>query len=125
MPTILVIDDNRTIQENTVEFLEMEGFYAITANNGKDGFDKICKYKPDLIVCDLLMPEMGGLELLTKLGSHTELKHIPVIIFSAKSEKMDISKGMDFGAYDYIVKPSDLEDLLASIKKCFQQNQIS
>jgi DNA-binding response OmpR family regulator len=67
------------------------------------------------------MPEMGGLDLLAKLGLHSELKTIPVIFYSAKSEKKDIEKGMNLGAYDYIVKPSDLKDLLLSIQKCLRE----
>ena len=125
MPTILLIEDDCTIRENTAEFLELEGYRTITATNGKDGFEKIARNIPDLIVCDLLMPEMGGIELLARLGTHKHLKTIPLIIFSAKNEKNDIYKGMSLGAYDYITKPSDLEDLLASIRKCLKSSELS
>lgn len=125
MSTLLVIEDNRTIRENTSEFLEMEGYAVITAANGNDGFQKIIDFLPDLIICDLLMPEMGGLDLLTKLGLYDGLKTIPLIFYSAKSEKKDIKKGMDLGAYDYIVKPSDLQDLLESIRKCLESREFS
>jgi DNA-binding response OmpR family regulator len=121
MATILIIEDDRTIRENTSEFLEMEGYSIQTAPNGKVGLSKMAHFTPDLIVCDLRMPEMDGLELLGRLGKHPDLKTIPVIFFSAKSEKRDIRAGMDLGAYDYIVKPSDLEDLLASIQKCLER----
>jgi DNA-binding response OmpR family regulator len=121
MPSILLIEDNRTICENTAEILEMEGYTVLTASNGKKGFQQIRDLRPDLIVCDILMPEMGGLDLLAKLGLHSELKTIPVIFYSAKSEKKDIEKGMNLGAYDYIVKPSDLKDLLLSIQKCLRE----
>ena len=123
MPTILLIEDDSAIRENTAEFLVLEGFGVITASNGKDGFKKIVTDLPDVIICDLLMPEMHGLELLAKLGSQKQLQKIPVIIFSAKSEKKDIQSGMDLGAYDYIIKPSDLEDLLASIKRCLKSRK--
>ena len=123
MPTILLIEDDSAIRENTAEFLVLEGFGVITASNGKDGFKKIATNLPDVIICDLLMPEMHGLELLAKLGSQKQLQKIPVIIFSAKSEKKDIQSGMDLGAYDYIIKPSDLEDLLASIKRCLKSRK--
>lgn len=125
MPSILLIEDNRTICENTAEILEIEGYTVLTATNGKKGFQKICDLRPDLIVCDILMPEMGGLELLSKLGLHNELKTIPVIFYSAKSEKKDIEQGMDLGAYDYIVKPSDLNDLLRSVQKCLHERNLS
>ena len=125
MASILLIEDNLTICENTAEILEMEGYTVLTASNGKKGFQKICDLRPDLIVCDILMPEMGGLELLAKLGLHSELKNIPVIFYSAKSEKKDIKKGMELGAYDYIVKPSDLDDLLISVRKCLFDMDVS
>lgn len=124
MPTILIIEDNRTLRENISEFLEIEGYAVVTAKNGKDGFEKAFQIMPDIIVCDLLMPEMGGLELLTKLGSHNTLKNIPLIIYSAKSEKKDILRSKLLGAYDYIIKPSDLEDLLRSIQKYFKSKEI-
>ncbi len=125
MSTILIIEDNRNILENTAEFLEMEGYRIITATDGKDGFQKVARFIPDLIVCDVLMPEMGGLELLAKLGMHNDLKTIPLIFFSVKSEKKDIKIAMGLGAYDYIVKPSDLKDLLVSIRKCLKSRKSS
>ena len=125
MPTILVIEDNRTIRENTVEFLQLEGYSILEAANGKEGYAKIIYHVPDIIVCDILMPELGGLELLEKLATHPECKTIPLIFFSAKSEQKDIEKGMGFGAYDYIVKPSDLTDLLASIRRCLSERALS
>ena len=121
MPSLLLIEDNRTICENTAETLEMEGYTVLIASNGKKGFQQICDLRPELIVCDILMPEMGGLELLAKLGLHSELKTIPVIFYSAKSEKKDNKIGMGLGAYDYFVKPSDLNDLLASVRKCLHE----
>lgn len=118
MPTLLIIEDNRTILENTTELLEMEGYTVITANNGNKGFQMVLSHRPDLIICDVLMPEMGGLELLAKLGADSEHKMIPLIFFSAKSEQTDIKIGMDLGAYDYVVKPFRFELLLDSIRKC-------
>lgn len=125
MPTLLVIEDNRVIRENTSELLEMEGYIVIAATNGNDGFRKIKDFRPDLIICDVLMPEMGGLDLLAKLGLHKQLKTIPLIFYSARSEKRDINSAMEMGAYDYIVKPSDLQDLLASIRKCLESRKFS
>lgn len=125
MPTIVLVEDDRTICENTSEILEMEGYTVITAYNGKEGFQKIKTILPDLIICDILMPVMNGLDLLTNLGRHRDLKNIPLIFYSAKSEKKDIQQGMGLGAFDYIVKPSDLNDLLASIRKCLFQRKLS
>ena len=125
MPTIVLVEDNRTVCENTAEILEMEGYTVITASNGQKGFQKIMDFLPDLIICDILMPKMDGLELVGKLGLHSKLKTIPVIFYSAKSEKKDIKRAMDLGAYDYVVKPSDLNDLLASIRKCLKRTEYS
>jgi DNA-binding response OmpR family regulator len=124
MATILVVEDNRTILENTTELLEMEGYSVITATNGKEGYSKVLKFLPDLIVSDIWMPEMDGFELLKTLGTHADLKNIPLIFFSARSEKKDIKKGIDMGAYDFIVKPSDLSDLLVSIKNCLLSRKL-
>ncbi|WP_281542234.1 response regulator transcription factor [Maribacter aestuarii] len=125
MTSIVLVEDNPTICENTAEILEMEGYTVITARNGKEGFQKIKANRPDIIICDVLMPEMNGLDLLAKLGLDSELKTIPFIFYSAKSERKDVQQGMDLGAYDYIVKPSDLGDLLASIQKCIKDKKHS
>lgn len=125
MVSILIIDDCLAIRENTAELLELEGFHVITATNGKDGFEKVIQYAPDLIVCDILMPEMDGFEVLRKLGTYPEYKTIPLIFFSAKSEKKEISKALESGAYDYIVKPSELDDLISSIKRFITEKNLS
>ncbi|TLP74260.1 response regulator transcription factor [Maribacter sp. ACAM166] len=125
MPLILLIEDNFTILENTAELLEFEGYTVNTAINGNKGFQKATEVRPDLIICDVLMPEMGGFELLAKLGSHSHLKTIPLIFYSANSEKNDIKIGMNLGAYDYVVKPCEITDLLVSIRKCFKRRKIS
>jgi DNA-binding response OmpR family regulator len=103
----------------------MEGYSVITATNGKEGYSKVLKFLPDLIVSDIWMPEMDGCELLKTLGTHADLKNIPLIFFSARSEKKDIKKGIDMGAYDFIVKPSDLSDLLVSIKNCLLSRKLT
>ncbi|NJB70384.1 CheY-like chemotaxis protein [Saonia flava] len=118
MAIILIIEDNKVVRENTAELLELEGYEIIVAKNGKDGLEKMENSLPDLVVCDMLMPEMDGLQLLAHMGNSPHLKTIPLIFFSAKSEKKEIKNALDNGAYDYIVKPSDLEDLISSIQRC-------
>lgn len=125
MVLILLIDDCMAIRENTAELLELEGYNVITTSNGKRGYEKAIQFAPDLIVCDILMPEMDGFELLRKLGLHPKLKTIPVIFFSAKSERKDILKGLELGAYDYIVKPSELNDLISSINRFIANRNLS
>lgn len=125
MTTILLIEDHIGILENTAELLELEGYSVLKAKNGKEGLKKLASFIPDLIICDLLMPEMDGLTLLATLGKHPDYKKIPFIFFSAKAEKTDIKKGLDLGADDYLVKPLELEDLLTSIKKCLRRKKLS
>jgi len=120
MRTILIIEDNRTILENTAEILSLEGYDVLNATNGKKGLEKMHTLIPDLIICDLLMPEMDGFELLLEVGKYPKFSKIPVIFFSAKTEKKDIKKGLDAGAADYIIKPFELDDLVKTIKRCLK-----
>ncbi|WP_222983396.1 response regulator [Flagellimonas meishanensis] len=120
---ILIIEDDTCILDNIAELLELEGYVVFTASDGKIGMEKIFRSPPDLIICDLLMPKMDGLTLLQKLGKHPKLKKIPFIFSSAKSEKVDIKRGLDSGADDYLVKPFDLKDLLRAIEKCLAKQK--
>lgn len=122
MICILIIEDDNAIRENTAEFLELEGYTTLTAPNGKRGLEQIWFHRPDLILCDLRMPEMDGFTVLKNLGEQPDFKKIPFIFFSAKSEEMEIKKGIDAGADGYLVKPFEFEDLLSSIKKCLHRN---
>ena len=123
MVHILIVEDDASIRSNTAELLELEGFSVATATNGLTGLEKIRIRIPDLILCDLLMPEMDGFALLGHLGQNPELKRIPFIFFSAKSEKSDIKTGIDAGADHYLVKPFELEELLAAIEKSLQSTK--
>tara|TARA_R110002050_G_scaffold286468_3_gene437035 strand:+ start:117197 stop:117574 length:378 start_codon:yes stop_codon:yes gene_type:complete len=125
MIRILIIEDDKSIRENTAELLELEGYAAVTASNGNTGLEKIKLHQPDLIICDLRMPEMDGFTLLKHLGEDSRLKRIPFIFFSAKSEKIEVRMGIDAGADDYLTKPFELEDLLASIEKCLQKSKLT
>lgn len=124
MISILIIEDDNAIRENTAEFLELEGYTTFTAPNGKKGLEKILLHKPDLILCDLRMPEMDGFTVLKNLGEQPDFKKIPFIFFSAKSEKVEIKKGIDAGADGYLVKPFEFEELLSSIEKCLHKSRI-
>lgn len=123
MSKILIIEDEATIRGNTAELLQLEGYIVSTVSNGKEGLEIIIQTPPDLILCDLLMPEMDGYAVLAYLGKQQDLKRIPFIFFSGKSDKADITKGLSAGANDYLVKPFELEQLLASIEKCLHRNK--
>lgn len=111
---ILLIEDNTDIRENTAEILELSNFEVITAENGKVGVEKALEHKPDLIVCDIMMPVLDGYGVLHLVSKHAELAGIPFIFLTAKSERSDFRKGMEMGADDYITKPfTDIELLTA------------
>ncbi|MGB5272762.1 MAG: response regulator, partial [Flavobacteriaceae bacterium] len=93
MKTILIVENDPTILSNTAELLDLEGYRTVTATNGLEGLEKINRSVPDLILCDLLMPEMDGFTLLKQLGEHPDLKRIPFIFFSAKSDNSSVHLG--------------------------------
>ena len=90
MPNILLIEDNAGVLESTQELLQLEGYQVHTAINGKEGFLKIQQLLPDIIISDILMPVMDGLQLLLEVAKHQKLITIPFIFLTAKSEKTDI-----------------------------------
>jgi len=116
MKKILLIEDNPEINENTSEILELAGYQVVSAQNGKIGVDLAQKEKPDLIICDIMMPELDGYGVLHILSKKTETSNIPFIFLTAKTEKTDIRKGMNLGADDYLTKPFDDTDLLNAIE---------
>jgi CheY-like chemotaxis protein len=116
MKTILVIDDNNEIRENTAEILDMAGYRTVTAENGKMGVTQALKEKPDLIVCDIMMPDLDGYGVLHLLKKNPETENIPFIYLTAKTERADLRKGMELGADDYIMKPFDDLELLRAIE---------
>jgi DNA-binding response OmpR family regulator len=113
---ILIIEDNPEVRENTDEILELAGYHVITAPNGKIGVELAQKEKPDLIICDIMMPELDGYGVLHILNKNPETAGIPFIFLTAKTEKTDIRKGMNLGADDYLTKPFDDTDLLNAIE---------
>ena len=114
--TILIIDDHDEIRENTAEILELAGYKTLTAENGKKGVDIAVKEKPDLIVCDIMMPELDGYGVLHLVRKNTDTQNIPFIFLTAKTERSDFRKGMEMGADDYITKPFDDIELLNAIE---------
>jgi CRP-like cAMP-binding protein/FixJ family two-component response regulator len=116
MKRILVIDDNNDIRENTAEILSLANYETYTAENGKKGVEIALKEKPDLIVCDIMMPDLDGYGVLHLLKMNPETEHIPFIFLTAKTERSDFRKGMEMGADDYITKPFDDLELLKAIE---------
>jgi CheY-like chemotaxis protein len=98
MTKILVIEDEMTVRENLLELLEAENFETVAAENGKIGIEKAISAAPDLILCDLMMPELDGYSVLTTLREEPVTATIPFIFLTAKSAKSDFRQGMDLGA---------------------------
>lgn len=124
MKKILVIDD---LPENVFllqDRLEHEGYEIITAYDGKTGIDKAISESPDLILLDVMMPEMSGLEVCNKLCSDETTASIPIILVTAKSGAEDTKEGLEAGAFDYIKKPFDKVELLARIRSALKLSEL-
>lgn len=115
MKTILLIEDNDFIRENTAEILEMTGYDVLTAENGKVGVEKALATKPDLVVCDIMMPVLDGYGVLHIFNQNPQLAGVPFIFLTAKTERADLRRGMELGADDYLTKPFDDSELLSAI----------
>jgi CRP-like cAMP-binding protein/ActR/RegA family two-component response regulator len=124
MKSILVVDDNLDIRENTAEILDMAGYKTFTAENGKKGVEIAMKEKPDLIVCDIMMPELDGYGVLHLLKKNPEMMRIPFIFLTAKTERTDFRKGMEMGADDYITKPFEEIELLNAIEARLKKAEV-
>ena len=116
MKKILVIEDNREIRENTVELLELSSFHVLSASNGRTGFQLAKQYLPDLILCDMMMPETNGWDFL-KMAKADDLTHtIPLIFFSAGSFIPEMRNLMIEKSDQYLAKPFTTDELLAAVR---------
>lgn len=124
MKSILVIDDNPGIRENTAEILELAGYKTFTAENGKKGVEVAVKEKPDVIICDIMMPELDGYGVLHLLKKNADTENIPFVFLTAKTERSDFRKGMEMGADDYITKPFEEIELLNAIETRLKKSAV-
>jgi CRP/FNR family transcriptional regulator, cyclic AMP receptor protein len=115
MKKILVIEDNEDIRSNTAEILELSNYEVVTAENGKVGVSMAIECKPDLIICDIMMPELDGYGVLHAIQKNESIRHTPFIFLTAKTERNDLRKGMELGADDYLTKPFDATELLNAV----------
>lgn len=123
MKTILVIEDEPAMRSNLRDILELEGFQSVLAANGREGVAAVQRELPDLILCDVLMPEMNGHEVLAALRADAKTAKIPFVFLTAKGEHADIRAGMNLGADDYLVKPVRVDDLLDAINARLERAQ--
>lgn len=124
MKTILLIEDTPEMRENTAEILELSNYKVLTAENGKVGVEMAKEHKPDLIICDVMMPELDGFGVLHILSKEPTTSSIPFVFLTAKAEKSDFRKGMNLGADDYLTKPFDDVELLDAIESRLKKSEI-
>lgn len=116
MKKILIIEDEPEMRRNLTTILRLERFQPLAAENGRAGIDLAKKELPDLILCDVMMPELDGYGVITALRADPATVAIPFIFLTAKGEKPDIRAGMNMGADDYLTKPVPKTDLLGAIR---------
>lgn len=124
MIKILLIEDNEDIRSNTAEILELSNYHVIAAENGKAGIAKALQDKPDLIICDIMMPELDGYGVLHAIQRNDAIKNTPFIFLTAKTERSDVRKGMESGADDYITKPFDGTELLNAVSSRLKKMEL-
>jgi len=123
MKKIVLIEDNQDIRETTQEILELADYQVDAATNGKEGVLLVKKERPDLVICDIMMPELDGYGVLQILGKNPETSAIPFIFLTAKADKSEMRKGMNLGADDYITKPFEETELLEAIETRLKRSE--
>ena len=124
MYKILIVEDTLAIREEVFDILLMEGYEVLQAKDGSIGFELALKETPDLIISDILMPEMSGFQMFKQLQTNKKTNSIPLIFLSAKGEKEDIRNGMNLGAEDYLTKPINVTDLLNAVENKIKKKKI-
>lgn len=114
---VLVVDDEKNIRENIVEILELNGYEVLSAENGKQGVEVFYEFKPDFVLCDIMMPELDGYGFLEKIKSDENNKDIPIVFLSAKAEKEEHDYALSKGANDYMMKPFKISDLINMLQR--------
>ncbi len=125
MTTILVIEDELDVREIILDILYEENYSVHGAENGRVGIDKVEKILPDLIICDVMMPEIDGYEFLKYLRKNSKTATIPFIFLTAKATRYDFRQGMNLGADDYLTKPFTREELLNTVLSQIEKQAIA
>ncbi len=124
MEKILVIEDEPIIRENIAEILKISGYESIQADNGFVGVQQILEHKPDLVICDVMMPRLNGYQVLETIRKSSETATIPFIFLTAKASPEDIRKGMSLGADDYLTKPFSRDELIGAVESRLEKQRI-
>lgn len=114
-PTILIVEDEEDLRNIIIYNLEREGYKAVGVESGEDGLELAISLKPDLIILDLMLPGMSGMDVCRKVKQNSDTHNVPIIIVSAKGEESDIVSGLELGADDYLTKPFSPRILLARV----------
>jgi CheY-like chemotaxis protein len=117
MTTVLVIEDEAPLRANLVRILTAEGYRVLTAADGEEGIRRVREDRPDLVICDILMPRVDGYGVLASLRSRPETAALPFIFLTASADKEDLARGLQSGANDYVTKPFRIADLLAAVRR--------
>ncbi|MCL4237996.1 MAG: response regulator [Anaerolineae bacterium] len=125
MTKILVIEDEETVRENILEILSYEGFEIAGASNGRDGVAVAREFLPDVIVCDIAMPEMDGYSVLVEVRQIPEIAAAPFIFLTARTDRAFMRHGMELGADDYLTKPFSAAELLAAIMARIERRDLT
>jgi len=117
MATLLIIEDEAPLRANLVRILSAEGYRVIAAADGDEGLRRVHESRPDLVICDILMPRVDGFGVLASLRSRPETATVPFIFLTASADKENLQRGLRSGANDYVTKPFKIADLLAAVRK--------
>jgi DNA-binding NarL/FixJ family response regulator len=124
MKKILVVEDETNIRNNIAEILTLSGYDVCTAENGADALNALDSRVPSLIISDILMPHMNGYELLAELQKSEQMRDIPFLFLSAKTDQKEIREGMNLGADDYLTKPVKAQDLIHAIEARMERRRV-
>lgn len=122
--TILVIEDEQHVRQLVTRLLEKNGYNVETASDGLDGLRKLEELEPDLIIADVMMPNLDGLTFTKALKNRRETRSIPIIFLTAKSDPLSMIEGINVGAKFYITKPFQIEDVLSKVNKVLNDSGI-
>ena len=121
-PTILVVEDEEDLRDIIIYNLEREGYETVGVESGEEGLELAISLKPDLVILDLMLPGMNGMDVCRKIKQDSDTQHIPIIIVSAKGEEADIVSGLELGADDYLTKPFSPRVLLARARAVIRRS---
>lgn len=125
MKRILVIDDDTRLRTHCAELLRLEGYQVIEARNGREGVERAQRETPDLVLCDITMPEMNGHRVLETLRADAKTANLPFVFLTGWNEVEDVRTGMNLGADDYLTKPVEPQELLTAVRARLRRAELA